>query len=117
MPIRPEFLHFYQTPEWEQTRARILERAGYCCENCGAENGAWVMRLVLISEEQSRIRRVQIQLGVAHLDHNPANMSDSNLRALCRGCHLAYDAPKHKETRSIRKDAARPLLAANREGM
>jgi hypothetical protein len=32
---------------------------------------------------------------VAHLDHNPQNCADENLKALCQRCHLTYDAKHH----------------------
>jgi hypothetical protein len=35
MPTRKEFRHFYTGKEWQATRQRILERAGYKCEQCG----------------------------------------------------------------------------------
>jgi 5-methylcytosine-specific restriction endonuclease McrA len=54
---------------------------------------------------------VEVQLGVAHIDHNPANLYLSNLAALCRTCHLLHDRDKHRETREYRKDGERPLLA------
>jgi hypothetical protein len=41
-------------------------------------------------------RPQRFTLTVAHLDHNPANNEPSNLRALCSGCHLAYDAELHR---------------------
>ncbi len=37
-------------------------------------------------------------LTVAHLDHTPENVDDSNLRAMCQGCHLHYDRDHHRET-------------------
>ena len=64
-------------------------------------------------------RTIWCVLTVAHLDHTPGHDEDSNLKALCQWCHLNYDKLHHKETRSERKDAKRPLLqeatlAANR---
>jgi hypothetical protein len=59
---------------------------------------------------RSDARFILVKIGVAHLDHNPANRFEYNLRALCQWCHLHYDAPHHKQTRATRKDAARPLL-------
>jgi hypothetical protein len=56
-------------------------------------------------------RRVQVLLGVAHADHNPANRSDDNLRCWCPWCHFRHDAPKHKDSRCIRKDAQREIIA------
>lgn len=44
MPIRPELRHFYRGPAWRATRARILERAGNRCEQCGVPNRKTVMR-------------------------------------------------------------------------
>ena len=37
MPIRKEFKLFYGAA-WRIVRARILERAGHCCEQCGKPN-------------------------------------------------------------------------------
>ena len=55
-------------------------------------------------------RRIRAQLGVAHVDNNPANMDDSNLRAWCNWCHLHADSTHHRQTRGARKDATRPVL-------
>ncbi len=55
-------------------------------------------------------RQVLIVLTVAHLNHVAGDDRDENLLALCQWCHLNYDKLHHKETRSARKDAARPLL-------
>lgn len=49
-------------------------------------------------------------LAVAHLNHVAGDDRDENLKALCQWCHLHWDQIHHKETRSSRKDAARPLL-------
>lgn len=35
MPISAQFRHFYKGQAWQQTRKRILERAGSKCEFCG----------------------------------------------------------------------------------
>lgn len=44
---------------------------------------------------------IVIVLTVAHLDHNPENCSDSNLRHWCQKCHNRYDTQHRKGT--IRK--------------
>jgi hypothetical protein len=56
-------------------------------------------------------RRIKVQIGVAHKDHDPANRDDSNLRAWCNWCHLHHDSPHHQETRQKRRDRERPMLA------
>lgn len=55
---------------------------------------------------------VRVQIGIAHLNNKPGDDRDDNLMALCRYCHLRHDTQHHHETRSKRKDAGRPLLAA-----
>lgn len=45
MPIRFEWRHFYRGPAWKEVRARILARAGNCCERCGAPNRTEVLRV------------------------------------------------------------------------
>jgi 5-methylcytosine-specific restriction endonuclease McrA len=96
--------------DWPEIAARMKQEAGYKCQECGAEAGSVVCfhrtdkkRFVGIEDEaelywhgeEYEDEAVLIQLGVAHLDQNPANNDPSNLRVLCRGCHLRYDAPFH----------------------
>ncbi len=40
-------------------------------------------------------RPIVIVLTIAHLDHNPANCCEGNLRALCQRHHLAHDHEHH----------------------
>lgn len=139
MPIRPDLRHYYRDG-WLELRESILARCGHKCEWCGVEEHAIVLRhrakwassgdLKLCGTsitlgwrsadfdgERSldvparETRWVYIALGIAHLDHNPANRSEENLKALCGHCHLKYDLQQHKSTRSSRKDQQRPLLA------
>jgi len=113
MPIPKHVRWMYETQEWRTvTRPAVLTRAGNCCEHCGAPAGAlyWRYRPGPPDEDDDWHTPV-VQLGIAHLNHTPGDDRLDNLKALCRGCHLAYDAGFHKRTRSIRKDSARPLLA------
>ena len=74
-------------------RKRIrFVRADNKCEFCGAEN-----------YKQHPITGSKVVLTVAHLDHNPTNCNDDNLKALCQKCHLSYDAKHHAETRNRAK--------------
>ncbi len=83
MPIRPEMRALYPR-DWPAISRRIRERAGNRCEECGAENGRPNPRT-----------GSRVVLTVAHLDHDPRNCADGNLRALCQLCHLRYDAAEH----------------------
>jgi 5-methylcytosine-specific restriction endonuclease McrA len=131
MPIPRELRKFYTAASgWPAIRRRILERAGHCCEQCGvpngevaARNGGWwaIPGLAYAMDANGQPacpvavflanRYVRIVLTIAHLNHNPADNRDENLKALCQWCHLNWDRLHHKETRCQRKDSARPLFA------
>jgi hypothetical protein len=55
-------------------------------------------------------------LTTSHLDPVPEHCDDTNLRAMCQRCHLAYDAPLHAATvaaaRASRAASARRPAAA-----
>jgi 5-methylcytosine-specific restriction endonuclease McrA len=97
MPIRTEMRALYH-PEWKQIRQRILERAGHCCE------GTPVFPECRRPNYGSTGNGGIVVLTVAHLDHDPANNEDTNLRALCQRCHLAYDQDRHIAVRKQKTD-------------
>jgi len=110
---------------WKEIAARCKFEAGYKCQDCGATSGEWIIRhltdrnkyITMADEEEMywhgedyEDKAVLVQLGVAHLDQNPANCDRANLRVLCRRCHLVYDLPFHvekaKKTRLNKKHQA-----------
>lgn len=130
MPIRAELKHFYTGPLWKAAREQIIKRAGDCCEQCKVPNrvttwrngGYWVGRDAMVRNHlgvtvfhKNRFagkRNIKIVLCVAHLDHNPANRADSNLKLLCQWCHLAHDRTHHIKTARARRWAE---LSKNQE--
>jgi len=116
-------------PDWDEISARLKEEVGQKCEECGAPAGEWVhhrldnpkLWISALDEageeewyghhEQYTFKPVKIILTTAHLDQNPGNNDRSNLRVLCRGCHLRYDAPFHavtaRKTRLNKKQQAK----------
>ena len=134
MPIRPENRHRYP-PDWPEIRARILRRAGNRCERCDVANhalggrtrdGEFLPALPLgerrlrlewprpgtvawcgDGEHDVRLRIIRIVLTIAHLDHQPKNCADDNLRAWCQRCHVTYDAQHHAAT--ARRTRRQPL--------
>ncbi len=90
MPIRAENKARYPK-NWPQISRRIRERAGNCCEgspafpDCRAENG-----------KPHPVTGSKVVLTVAHLDHQPENVDDDNLRAWCQKCHNTYDLPMRR---------------------
>lgn len=95
MPIKPENKKLYPA-NWREISNRIrFDRAGGVCEweGCGAQHGL-----------PHPLTRSKVCLTVAHLDHNPSNCAETNLKAYCQLHHLRYDAKHHAETsRETRK--------------
>ncbi len=136
MPIRKEWREHYRTPAFR--RARDLAKVRSCgfCERCGAPDRELVFRLPggfwwdetldtwrdrhcrpapgphPGSRGWLRAKPVLVILTSAHLDHDPANNAEANVARLCQWCHNTHDLPFRAETRKIRKDRERPLLAA-----
>lgn len=90
MPIRPENRGRYPK-DWRSIVERIRARSGNCCEgsptwpDCRAVNG-----------DPHPETGSTVVLTVAHLDHQPENCSDDNLRHWCQRCHNTYDAPMRR---------------------
>src|SRR5437867_3514902 len=82
MPIKEENKNLYpENWKWLSLKIRV-ERAKNHCEKCGVKNGKAI---------EGKIGRVV--LTVAHLDQNPENNIETNLKALCQKCHLNHDRP------------------------
>jgi 5-methylcytosine-specific restriction endonuclease McrA len=93
MPIKAELKHLYP-PDWEDIRAARLVKAGNSCEHCGIMNGAPLNPRKGRHYPRGSTGPVVV-LTIAHLDHDPTNNTDENLRALCQKCHNRHDA-KHR---------------------
>lgn len=121
MPIRPENRDRYPA-NWPQIRAAMLDRAtedpivGPRCEclgECGrgTHEGRCPNLQGAFAYQSSTIpsRRSRVVLTIAHLDHTPEHNDPANLRAMCQGCHLHYDAEHHAETRRRARERAGQL--------
>ncbi len=124
MPISAENRALYPPrAEWLAIRARILSRAQHACEWCARRDREWqvvgpgsqwvdsdVAHLDLESngvELDEGWRLVKTILTVAHLDQDPTNNDDDNLRALCQRCHLTHDAGQHARNAARTRDRKR----------
>lgn len=93
-PIRASEKARYPS-DWRAISARIRLRAGNHCEGipgeppCAASNG-----------NRHPITGSIVVLTVAHLDHQPENCADSNLRAMCQRCHNRYDVKHRSKNRA-----------------
>ena len=123
MPIQPQHRWFYPI-DWPQLSAVIrFKRAKGRCEGCRRPHGKLVCHLGdgRWWDAQARIWRdgrgkalkglrplrlwrepilsTRVFLACAHLDHDPTNNRNRNLRALCQRCHLLHDRPEHQRRR------------------
>lgn len=119
-------------PDWKAISLRIRDRAGWVCEECGAPNGAVIVR---DPENKARWRFANdgdlvegfernhstVVLTVHHVGapkddgspgdrHDKMDCRDVNLKALCQRCHFMADLDLHiihaRESR-LRKKAER----------
>lgn len=98
MPIRPENRNRYPA-DWPEIsrRIRFVRALGQCeCEGeCGLNHTG---RCTARHNAPNPRTGTKVVLTVAHLDHTPENCDDTNLKAMCNGCHLHYDRDHHRET-------------------
>lgn len=119
MPIRPEMKHLYPK-DWPAIRARIRARAGDRCEGCGVKNHAFRNNTTEeVSITAGRIegwrldgdKVARIVCTVAHLDHNPENSVDENLRFYCQRCHNRHDVKARRSGIRARREKGQELFA------
>jgi 5-methylcytosine-specific restriction endonuclease McrA len=90
---------------WNEISLAVKEAAGWRCAFCGTPHRA--IRLNRYDKPYLVI------LTTAHLDNNPQNNLDENLKALCQRCHLKYDRESH--TRNLKRNLRRKKLVAQIE--
>lgn len=123
-------------PDWKQIRARILERAGHKCEQCGKPNySLWfrneagdyreVAGFDVSDDDTPHIlfyaakdftpgdvlddyRIVKIVLTISHTNHDVTDNRDENLRALCQRCHNIHDIDYRKANRAATRRRKNP---------
>jgi hypothetical protein len=112
MPIRNANLY---PPDWPELSYRIrFGRAKGRCEcvgECGLHNRTGgSRRCIELHGEAAKWAKGRVVLTVAHLNHNPADCRDENLKAMCNRCHLRLDTKLHVRnaatTRQKKQEAA-----------
>jgi hypothetical protein len=110
MPIRPENRKRYPK-DWKDISHRIrfkrakgrCECSGECNIDHGEENDSFGIcvpgytgypdeRCSAHHGKSHHVTGSQVLLTVAHLDHQPENCEDTNLKAMCQRCHNRLDA-------------------------
>lgn len=105
MPIRPENRARYPK-DWKAISLRIrFDRAKGRCEcegHCGIDHCG---RCLAMNGERHPDTNSIVVLTVAHLDHEPENCANGNLKAMCQRCHNRYDMP-HRRAGIARRSRA-----------
>ena len=104
-------------PDWPEISRRIRARSGGRCEchgECGLHNrNPGPRRCEEQNGKLAKWAKGKVVLTVAHLNHEPADCRDENLKALCNRCHLRYDSEHHQRnaatTRKKKQEAAGQL--------
>ncbi|MET9465831.1 hypothetical protein ABZY44_13690 [Streptomyces sp. NPDC006544] len=107
MPIRPENRARYPKDWPEISRHIRFDRAQSRCEclgECGRDTHP--DRCPNVHGRPAYGTGSHVILTTAHLDHTPENCDPGNLRAMCQGCHLHYDADHHRQTAASTRRAA-----------
>ena len=99
MPIRRENRSKYPK-NWPEIRAAILGRANDRCEGSPAYPDCRA-----VNYHAHPVTGSYVIITIAHLDHDPANNWEDNLRAWCQRCHNTYDAPHRAAGRKARRTA------------
>lgn len=81
--------------DWPAIARKVKEKAGWRCRWCSKKHNPEVPGDTLT---------------VHHLDGDPANCDDSNLRALCQRCHLKDEARVKKLKRKREVEKTQKLL-------
>lgn len=106
MPIRASERDRYPA-NWAEISLRIRTvRSGGRCECRGECRSGHAGRCHAWNDQPHPVTRSNVVLTVAHLDHTPEHVEESNLRAMCQKCHLSYDAEHHAATRARTRQAA-----------
>ena len=79
--------------DWKRIAFDVKSKAKWKCQQCGKQC-RWP------GEQFDTHKRT---LTVAHLNHQPEDVREENLMAMCAPCHLRYDAKHHAETRRRKK--------------
>lgn len=105
-PIRRENRDRYP-PDWKAISTRIkFGRAQGRCECDGECGRGHDGRCPNRHGEPAYGTGSKVVLTTAHLNHTPEDCADTNLKAMCQGCHLHYDREHHAQTRATTRRAA-----------
>ncbi|WP_162560849.1 HNH endonuclease [Methylobacterium durans] len=107
MPISADRMKLYpggsiRSREWQDLRYRIMQRAEFRCEGT-----PMFPECRAVNNDKHPETGATVVLTTAHLDQNPLNNDDGNLRALCQRCHNTWDAPHRRANATVTRHSKR----------
>ena len=108
MPIKNPRLY---PSNWKEISQQIRQRSGGQCEcegKCGLHSHP-KRRCTELHNEMALYAKGKVILTVAHLNHDPGDCRDENLKAMCNRCHLRYDTEHHQANARKTRHAKRAL--------
>ena len=104
MPIRASEKARYPK-DWKDIsdlRRQIAQGRCECVGECGLHPwGRCVERHGL----PAKFAKGKVILTTAHLNHEPEDCRDDNLKAMCQRCHLRYDSEHHQKNARATREA------------
>lgn len=87
----------YYPPEWDEMRLEALERAGYCCEDCGVQDCSVVINPNKVHPLYPEGQPHMVHLSLAHKREYETWNRDAETVVLCPGCHGRFDAHNRRK--------------------
>ena len=84
MPIKRALRHLYETEEYKAARAKARRKARGKYQHCKVKNGSYR-------------KRSKVVLCLRHLNGDPRDNSDANLKILCQACHFEAQREEFKK--------------------
>lgn len=110
MPIKAENAARYPKNWKKEIVPRIRARSGDRCEclgECGSGDTEHGGRCKAVNGQPHPLTKSKVVLTTAHLDHQPENNGDENLRHMCQRCHLRYDSAHHQKNARLTRHRKR----------
>ena len=110
MPIRPDLLHFYKTPEYQEAREKCVERAKGRCQDCGKMNGRQVETVTRINArgvmmvwrprrlDPWRDQRGRLVKRLGILSAIRRSGKPRSIRVVCTMAHLNHDPSDNRDS-------------------
>lgn len=89
---------------WPTIALAVKAKANWCCQECDRPCQRPDESPEQFQRRIGNAKARQYLLTVAHLDQDPTNCAEDNLKALCTVCHLRYDRQFRARQRALKRE-------------